>query len=512
MRKRLLFKTFALVAALLCAQDICAADYDFVQDGIYYEIMTDGTAYVWYEDVSSWDPCYFNSVYCIPDSVTYNGETYPVTGIGPYVFYNCSNLEEIVLPSTIKKVEYRAFQGCSSLKYIISRAANPPLTGGEVFDYSTYSTATLVVPSQSAVTSYSSATTWKNFANIITSAYDSFLNIEGGSIHFTSEGDYPWILKDDGERTWVQSGNAGVHSSTSTLTATVTVEHSTYLYFDYITQGERTTYNLNDICYFRVDGKEVFALTDYYSDWAWWTTTLTPGTHTLTWTYKKNASVNPPGDYFALDNVYLYCPYDDNLNAALNVEGGTIEFYSDGEYPWIAVAEGGRYYGMSGNQGVHSSQSEVWAKVKVDEPSILTFDFKAMGENYDGAPADVCIFMYNGSSKLYYGAHNSEWETFTMEVNPGVCEMRFIYGKDVSDNGEGDYFALDNVVIRPKVTRGDVDGDGSVGIADVTALIDYILTGNTTGVNLGAADCDQTGDIGIADVTALIDFILTGNW
>ena len=60
--------------------------------------------------------------------------------------------------------------------------------------------------------------------------------------------------------------------------------------------------------------------------------------------------------------------------------------------------------------------------------------------------------------------------------------------------------------------RGDVDGNGTVGIADVTALIDYILSNNSELINVAAADCDQNGIVGIADVTALIDFILSGNW
>ena len=59
---------------------------------------------------------------------------------------------------------------------------------------------------------------------------------------------------------------------------------------------------------------------------------------------------------------------------------------------------------------------------------------------------------------------------------------------------------------------GDLNGDGVVTIADVTTLIDYILTGDATGINLFNADCDVNGSIGIADVTAIIDYILTGNW
>ena len=58
---------------------------------------------------------------------------------------------------------------------------------------------------------------------------------------------------------------------------------------------------------------------------------------------------------------------------------------------------------------------------------------------------------------------------------------------------------------------GDADGDGQVAIADVTALIDYILTGDDTGINTGAADLDGDGLITIADVTTLIDIILGVN-
>lgn len=60
--------------------------------------------------------------------------------------------------------------------------------------------------------------------------------------------------------------------------------------------------------------------------------------------------------------------------------------------------------------------------------------------------------------------------------------------------------------------RGDVDGDGIVGIADVASLIDYILSHDPTGIDLQAADADLSGDINVADVTALIDYILNQEW
>ena len=57
--------------------------------------------------------------------------------------------------------------------------------------------------------------------------------------------------------------------------------------------------------------------------------------------------------------------------------------------------------------------------------------------------------------------------------------------------------------------RGDVDGDGNVNIADVTTLIDYLLS-NTQAP--ATADADMDGNINIADVTTLIDYLLSGNW
>ena len=61
----------------------------------------------------------------------------------------------------------------------------------------------------------------------------------------------------------------------------------------------------------------------------------------------------------------------------------------------------------------------------------------------------------------------------------------------------------------PAVMQGDVDGNGEVGIADVTALIDVLLGGEDAPA---AADCNNDNEVGIADVTVLIDFLLSGQW
>ena len=59
------------------------------------------------------------------------------------------------------------------------------------------------------------------------------------------------------------------------------------------------------------------------------------------------------------------------------------------------------------------------------------------------------------------------------------------------------------------VGAGDVNMDSKVSIADVTALINYLLSGDASGISLTAADVNADGKISIADVTELINILLS---
>ena len=134
------------------------------------------------------------------------------------------------------------------------------------------------------------------------------LNVEGGAIDFVSTGDYPWFVESNGDATYAQSGNAGVVSSSSVLTATITVTEGTILSFNYKAYGEGTS-TIWDECAFAIDGETVFSKgAEQNVSWSTWNTTLRAGTHTLTWSYTKDSNLNPTGDYFAVDNVCLTPP------------------------------------------------------------------------------------------------------------------------------------------------------------------------------------------------------------
>ena len=133
-------------------------------------------------------------------------------------------------------------------------------------------------------------------------------------------------------------------------------------------------------------------------------------------------------------------------------------------------------------------------------------------------------YMFSGSSDLVSIYVSSGWSTaaVTSSTNMFKNSTSLVGGKGTTydanhidhtyahiDGGPSNpgYFSE-----KPAYIRGDVNGDGNVSIGDVTALIDYLLSGDASGINLAAADCNQDSGVSIGDVTALIDYLLAGSW
>ncbi len=437
----------------------------------------------------------------IPSSVTY---------IDAAAFKDCPSLSRVVIPQNVTSIQMEAFAGTTALTSVTCLATTPPsLYNSGVFSNTTYNNATLYVQPNS-LSAYQSAVGWQNFINISGTAsydYDAALNVSGGTIHFTSSSDYPWSVETEGGRDYAKSGNAGVASSTSTLTATVNVAMASTLSFDFKAWGEGVN-TYYDKCVFSIDGTVQFTYGAFDNDWTTYEVDLPAGTHTLTWSYTKDSSVNATGDYFAIDNVSIRV----SLNQALNVAGGNINFVSEGDYPWIGVEDGNRVYAMSGNAGVAGSISMLTATVNVSKPTTLSFDFKAWGEGVN-TYYDQCLFSIDGAPQFTYGALDNDWETYQVDLAAGTHTLTWSYIKDGSVNPAGDYFAVDNVRIREKTAmRGDVNNDQKVDISDATTLINYLLYGNASDINLAAADVDYSGSVDISDATTLINYLLYGAW
>ena len=58
--------------------------------------------------------------------------------------------------------------------------------------------------------------------------------------------------------------------------------------------------------------------------------------------------------------------------------------------------------------------------------------------------------------------------------------------------------------IKPEYLPGDANGDGVVNKKDLTAIANYIVTGNTKGINLVNADANGDQKVNVADIVFII--------
>ena len=131
----------------------------------------------------------------------------------------------------------------------------------------------------------------------------------------------------------------------------------------------------------------------------------------------------------------------------------------------------------------------------------------------DGVDADGKFHMNWG----FNGRFNGWFEIDALVFHPyGDDEVwDFSQGSNGGNEMIIGMFPYEGYVIpgdEPTSLRGDVNKDKAVNIADVTALIDYLLSNDANNIDLDAADCNQDEAINIADVTALIDFLLSQSW
>lgn len=506
----------------------CWDDYDFVYNGLVYAITSMGTT-----NTVKVVGCNKTGAITIPSTVPYQGVTYNVTEIGDRAFWSyepdnklrspgnsdytsiyipnsvttigseafgyCEGLTQITIPSSVTSIGSNAFVGCSALTKLTSNRTTPPTIQSNTFENSHYQNVILTVPS-SALYRYRNADNWRNFYLIFPSGVNALnyaLN-EAGTITFASTGDYPWIVKGDGTRIYAQSSNAGVDNSSSVLTANVNVNTPSTLSFDFKAWGEGTSY---DKCIFSVDGTQKFSYGARDNDWETYSVELSAGTHTLTWTYTKDGNVNPTGDYFAVDNVNIQSNYYEDCIWNVSVEadaGSTVTipvYFSNSEtcrayiYVNFTYPEGFEVVNVEEGDRFDTSAS----LNTQDQNGVFSFLYMNMNEDLIEEP---------GSGVLAYLTVN------VPATANGEYEM-FISGY-YNCYGSPSRIDLDSsvAIIRVNGSAGDVNGDGVTNISDVTALINYLLSGGTPSA---AADVNGDGKISIADVTELINMLLSNN-
>lgn len=125
-------------------------------------------------------------------------------------------------------------------------------------------------------------------------------------------------------------------------------------------------------------------------------------------------------------------------------------------------------------------------------------DCMSLNEVYCDIPDPSAIWMGTRVFSRYNYETGYDYTGRVLHVPVGTVEAY------QADTKWSEYFEY----IVENINYGDVDGDGRVSIADVSELIDLLLSGNANIADNPAADVDCDGRIGISDISELIDRIL----
>lgn len=299
------------------------------------------------------------------------------------------------------------------------KSANPDMSADEVIS---------VI--KGAAVAINSSNAGAGMAHLTADMYglDPAANAAGQDNHFTSSGSYAWTV--DGSS--VVSGNAGVNNTTSTLKTELTLGLDQVLTFDYKVSSEQG----KDFFRVKANGAVLFETS---GEQGWQTRSVTVpghGSASVTFEFSKDSSGASGSDKAWVRNVKV----EGSLSSAANITGGDVLFTSTGSLAWVVNAE--ENAAMSGNAGVHNSESVMNASVTLKKGMILTFKYKV-----DAASGDNFLFKFDGRTVLTSGTTDG-YTAFEYTVpNSGEHQLSFVFKKNASGSSGSDcafvkYFAF----------------------------------------------------------------------
>ena len=137
----------------------------------------------------------------------------------------------------------------------------------------------------------------------------------------------------------------------------------------------------------------------------------------------------------------------------------------------------------------------------------LSFTTELANDNAEGGWAYIEQFRFGAVSEgdFWYSDPMAEWPLELTDENGQAFRAE---AGEYELTLDKENMKLYIKKVGQTLKRGDVNGDGTVNITDVTILINAVMSEDFTNIYLSNADVDDSGNHNITDVTLLITSVM----
>ena len=499
--------------------------YDFEVDGIYYNILNANEVEVTNEhDYPEWNGNSYGGNYVtIPQTITYDGVDYTVTAIGDWAFFNCYFFE-VNMPGTITAIGNHAFDGC----YLLSGITIPGSVasiGEEAFS-NCYDLSTITVASDNP--NYDS----RDDCNAIIETASNTLVLGNHNTvipaSVTAIGNYAFCGREQLEYLEIPNSvieiGVGAFQGCRNLRSIILPEGLTslnqrvfwccfsleeiWIPFGVTYIGEEALADCTSLTYVEIP-EWVTTIADgaFHTCNALTTVVIGPSVTTIgegAFNYCRNLTevIVPPFNVTLVESdAFEGTPWLENQPNGMVYIGDLVAYKYNGQMPentCITINEGT----VSISSRAFFSESNLYS---LEIPASVTVIGNNAFKECSGLQKIICRAATPPEVDLSYITYC----TATIPNSLSGQVKLYVPAESVeSYRTHSEWGKFVHIVPFVGGGPGDVDGDGSIGINDVTHIIDQIIGSEDTPAWY---DVDGDGIIGINDVTVLIDMILSSN-
>ncbi len=267
--------------------------------------------------------------------------------------------------------------------------------------------------------------------------FNAAVNAAGSSLSILNDSQNAWQVVTDSGRTYARSTIQGVNYGKTSVSAVFhDLKAGQVLSFDWSVSSENgydwLTFTANSSIVQRISGSHGFETYRY--------TVPANGTYTFKWTYAKDEYTSSGSDTACLDNVSISgnqpepIVFGEQLDEALNVSGGSIEFCDDPVNPWVIdSSESGRLSIMSNVIGDSEHQLVYFRIRDAHAGDAVRFDWRTNCE--DGQ--DRFVFRRN-KMIISWITGDTDWSTYTYII-PADGDYFFAWDFTKDDDNSSEY-------------------------------------------------------------------------